>query len=302
MASPAILDLHAPSYEAKCQPMTRYWRENQWHDADFLPMSPTDRGLTHGLGLFETILAIDGSPALLERHIARMLNSCERLGWGNPLPSNLRSAIVDQLAAAKLNQGRARVRLAISAGSGPLNNISLGADHSIWITVSRAEDPPASVTLGKAQNQQDPDSPLAGIKSASYAENLLHLNDARERGFDDVIRLFRGIRICETSTSNIFAIKDGRVHYPPNESGCLPGITRSLIIELAKKNRIPTSNTLLTESDIQNCDEVFITSAIRGVVTVSRYESTEYTQSSLTAKIRQLWQDAVEADAASHKA
>ena len=140
------------------------------------------------------------------------------------------------------------------------------------------------------------------MKSASYAENLLHLNDARVRGFDDDIRLSRGIRICETSTSNIFAIKDGRVHYPPNESGCLPGITRSLIIELAKKNRIPTSSTLLTESDIQNCDEVFITSAIRGVVTVSRYESTEYTQSSFTAKIRQLWQDAVEADAANHRA
>lgn len=281
--------------------MTRYWRENEWHDADFLPMSPTDRGLTHGLGLFETILAINGSPALLDRHIARMLYSCDRLGWGNPLPKNLRVAIVHQLAAAKLDQGRARVRLALSAGSGPLNNTSLGADHSIWITVSRAEDPPASVSLCKAQNQHDADSPLAGMKSASYAENLLHLNDARQRGFDDAIRLFRGIRICETSTSNIFAIKDGRVHYPPDYSGCLPGITRSLIIELAQKNRISTSDTLLTESDIQDCDEVFITSAIRGVVGVSRYESTEYTQSILTDKIRLLWQEAVEADAASHR-
>jgi len=282
--------------------MTRYWHENQWHDANFLPMSPTDRGLTHGLGLFETILAIDGSPALLDRHIARMLNSCARLGWGNPLPKNLRTAIVHQLAAAKLDQGRAKVRLAISAGSGPHNSISLGADHSIWITVSRAEDPPASVSLCKTKNQHDANSPLAGMKSASYAENLLNLNDARLRGFDDAILLFRGIRICETSTSNVFAIRDGRVHYPPDYSGCLPGITRALIIELTRDNRISTSDTLLTESDIQNCDEVFITSAIRGVVSVSRYESTEYTQSAITNKIRQLWLDAVEADAANHKA
>jgi branched-subunit amino acid aminotransferase/4-amino-4-deoxychorismate lyase len=302
MASSAIPDLHAPLDHTRSLSMTRYWRENEWHDADFLPMSPTDRGLTHGLGLFETILAIDGSPALLDRHIARMLNSCERLGWRNPLPKNLRTAIVHQLAAAKLNQGRARVRLAISAGSGPLADPTIGPDHLVWITVTRADDPPASVTLCKALICHSSHSFLSGMKSASYANNLIALNHAQQRDFDDAVVLNEKNLICETTTSNIFAVADGKIHYPPNDSGCLPGITRSLIIELAQQNGITIATTPLTEGELMAAHEVFITSAIRGVIGVSRYESTEYTQSAITDKIRQLLQEAVTADAASHKA
>ena len=282
--------------------MTRYWRENKWHDADFLPMSPTDRGLTHGLGLFETILAIDGSPALLDRHLARMLASCDRLGWGNPLPNKLRSAIISQLTAAKLDHDRARVRLAISAGSGQLACPSIGRDHLVWITVSRTEDPPASITLCKAPFAHPSHSFLSGMKSASYADNLLALNHARQRGFDDAVFLNEKNLICETTTSNIFGVIDNTLHYPPDDTGCLPGITRTLIIELAEKNTIRTSATSLTESDLMTCDEVFITSAIRGPVRVSRYESTEYAQTSITDKLREIWQEAVTADATRNKA
>ena len=297
MASSAIPDLHAPLDHTRSLSMTRYWRESTWHDADFLPMSPTDRGLTHGLGLFETILAIDGSPALLDRHIARMLASCDRLGWNNPLPRNLQSAIITQLAAAKLDHGRARVRLAISAGSGPLASPSIGPDHLVWITVSRTEDPPASITLCKAPFDHPSHSFLSGMKSASYANNLLALNHARQRGFDDAVFLNEKNLICETTTSNIFGVMDNTLHYPPDETGCLPGITRSLIIELAAKNDIRTSATSLTESDLMSCNEVFITSAIRGPVRVSRYESTQYSQTTITDKLREMWQQAVTADA-----
>ena len=282
--------------------MTRYWRENKWHDADFLPMSPTDRGLTHGLGLFETILAIDGSPALLDRHLARMLASCDRLGWGNPLPNKLRSAIISQLTAAKLDHGRARIRLAISAGSGQLACPSIGRDHLVWITVSRTEDPPASITLCKAPFVYPSHSFLSGMKSASYADNLLALNHARQRGFDDAVFLNEKNLICETTTSNIFGVIDNTLHYPPDDTGCLPGITRTLIIELAEKNTIRTSATSLTENDLMACDVVFITSAIRGPVRVSRYESTEYAQTSITDKLREIWQEAVTADATRNKA
>jgi branched-subunit amino acid aminotransferase/4-amino-4-deoxychorismate lyase len=301
-ASTAIPDLHAPPEHAISRPMTRYWRESTWHDADFLPMSPTDRGLTHGLGLFETILAIDGSPALLDRHTARMLNACKRLEWGNPLPDKLPTAIISQLADAKLDHGRARVRLAISAGSGPLADPTIGPNHLVWITVTRADDPPASITLCKAPICHSSHSFLSGMKSASYANNLLALNHAQQRDFDDAVVLNEKNLICETTTSNIFAVADGKIHYPPNDSGCLPGITRSLIIELAQQNGIAIATTPLTEGELMAAHEVFITSAIRGVIGVSRYESTEYTQSAITDKIRNLWQQAVTADAAQHKA
>ena len=140
------------------------------------------------------------------------------------------------------------------------------------------------------------------MKSASYADNLLALNDARQRGFDDALYLNDKIHICETTTSNIFGVMDNTLHYPPDDTGCLPGITRILIIELAKKNGIKTSATCLTENDLMACDEVFITSAIRGVVGVSRYESTEYPQHTLTDKMRELWQQTVNADATRNKA
>lgn len=302
MASTTISGLHAPPNHPTSESMTRYWRENEWHDADFLPMSPTDRGLTHGLGLFETILAIDGSPALLDRHLARMTTSCNRLGWGNPLPNNLRSAIISQLVAAELDQGRARVRLAISAGSGQLACPSLGPDYLVWITVSRSEDPPASITLSKAPFVHPSHSFLAGVKSASYAENILVLNNARQGGFDDAVFFNEKNLICETTTSNIVAVNDDTLHYPPDDTGCLPGITRTLIIELSEKNGIHASASPMTESDLMTCDEVFITSAIRGPVRVSRYESTNYSKTTITHKLRELWQQAVTADAARNKA
>ena len=265
-------------------------------------MSPTDRGLTHGLGLFETILAIDGSPALLDRHIARMLASCDHIGWGNPLPGNLRTTIISQLADAKLDRGRARVRLAISAGSGPLANPSIGSDHLLWITVTRADEPPASITLSKSPCIHPSQSFLSGMKSASYANNLLALHHARQRGFDDAVFLNEKNLICETATSNMFAVVDGKIHYPPDDTGCLPGITRSVIIEIAEKNGIPIVAKALTEDGLMAAHEVFITSAIRGVIGVSRYESTQYTQSSITDKMRNLWQEAVTADASQHNA
>jgi branched-chain amino acid aminotransferase len=140
------------------------------------------------------------------------------------------------------------------------------------------------------------------MKSASYADNLLALNDARQRNFDDALYLDDKIRIRETTTSNIFGVMDNTLHYPPDDTGCLPGITRALIIELAEKNDIKAAATSLTENDLMACDEVFITSAIRGVVSVSRYESTEYTQSTITDTLRELWQQAVTADAARNKA
>jgi len=302
MASTTIPGLHASPNHAKSESMTRYWCENKWHDADFLPMNPNDRGLTHGLGLFETILAIDGSPALLDRHLSRMLASCDRLGWGNSLPNKLRSEIIAQLAAAKLGHGHARVRLAISAGSGQLARPTLGQDHLVWITVSRIEDPPANITLCKAPFVHPSHSFLAGMKSASYAENLLALNHARQHGFDDAVFFNEKNLIWETTTSNIFGVKDDTLHYPPDDTGCLPGITRALIIELAEKNGIHASASPMTESDLIACDEVFITSAIRGPVRVSRYESTEYSQTTITDKLREIWQEAVTADATRNKA
>jgi branched-chain amino acid aminotransferase len=140
------------------------------------------------------------------------------------------------------------------------------------------------------------------MKSASYADNLLALNHARQRGFDDALYFNDQIHICETTTSNIFGVMDNTLHYPPDDTGCLPGITRTLIIELAEKNIIRTSAKSLTESDLMACDEIFITSAIRGPVRVSRYESTEYAQTTLTDKLREMWQQAVTAEAARNKA
>ena len=140
------------------------------------------------------------------------------------------------------------------------------------------------------------------MKSAAYANNLLALNHAHQRDFDDVLFLNEQKRVCETSTSNIFAVINGNIHYPPDDSGCLPGVTRSLIIELAQKNGIHVTAAPLMEDDLTASHELFITSAIRGVVGVSRYESTEYPQHTITDKMRKFWQEAITADTAKTKA
>lgn len=257
-------------------------------DAFDFTASPADRSLILGLGLFETILALDGRPIHAERHLARFLASCERLGWQPVLP-DLPEIMAELIGVNGLNIGRARIRLAISGGSGLIHDLSLGSDHRVWMTAVPAADAPPTTTANLSPWLRNEHSALAGLKCASYAENLIALEHADRLGFEETVFLNTSGGLCEAATSNLFLVKSGGILTPSLDSGCLPGITREIVIELAGKLGIPCAERRLDLADLHGADELFLTSSIRGLMGVSRFEERIFPPGPVTHALRDAW-------------
>jgi branched-subunit amino acid aminotransferase/4-amino-4-deoxychorismate lyase len=228
-----------------------------------------DRGSILGLGLFETILALEGMPVFADRHLARLYHGCGKLGWIVEIPQ-FRQIAIELLEKNQLTQGRARIRLAVTSGSGPLQDLSPGGDRLIWMTALPAFAPPESLSACISPWPRNEHSPLAGLKCASYAENLIALDHARRQGFDEAIFLNTAGDLCEAATANLFLVKDGVLYTPAMDSGCLPGICRERVIELAAEIGMICETGSLTLAQLHAADEIFLTSSTRGPVPLSR--------------------------------
>ena len=255
-----------------------------WCNGDFLDgplaVSPADRGLTNGLGLFETVLAVDGKPVALELHLARMAAGATRLRWDFE-EGGIEAAITGLLERCRLVSGRARVRIAMSAGAGDLRDLARESDALTWVTAVACAPAPESVTLMTSPCPRNERSPLAGLKCASYAENLLALDEARRAGADEPLFFNSRGELCETATANVFLVKDGEIFTPPLSSGCLPGTMRQRVMR-----QVAVTEAVLTEKDVASADEVFLTSALRGVVPVSGIDGRGIPKGPVAARLR----------------
>ena len=251
-----------------------------------------DRGTLHGLGLFETLLAIDGVPVFTDRHLARLHQACARLGWPLTLP-DFHETATELLARNDLTAGRAKIRLAVTAGSGSIHDLTPGGDRLVWMTVLPVGEPSDSLTACLSPWPRNERSPLAGMKCASYAENLVALDHARRQGFDETIFTNTVGHLCEAATANLFLVNDGTLITPPLASGCLPGITREVVIELAEVLGMPCEERDLLPRELQCADEVFLTSSIRGVTRLSRIDDRLYSDGRTTQIVSHSFQEAI---------
>ena len=118
------------------------------------------------------------------------------------------------------------------------------------------------VTLPFTRNEK---SALKGLKSCSYAENLVALRWARERGAGEGIFFNNRGELCEACTANVFVKIDGQWHTPTLDSGCLPGVMRQMVLE----NDPSIRESHISREDFARAESMFLTSAIRGIVFVS---------------------------------
>jgi branched-chain amino acid aminotransferase len=109
-------------------------------------------------------------------------------------------------------------------------------------------------------------SPLAGVKVTSWLNNLWNLHEAQQAGFDEVVLLNERGEVSECTAANIFCARGGRVATPPLSSGCLAGITRSILLEIGPKVGIPVEERTLFPEDFYTAEEVFISSTNRNVI------------------------------------
>jgi branched-subunit amino acid aminotransferase/4-amino-4-deoxychorismate lyase len=264
--------------------MSWIWCNGSYYEGP-LAVSPSDRGLTHGLGVFETLLALEGQPVALDLHLARMRAGAERLGLdgGKLGEAEISTAMSGLLERAGLAKGRGRVRLALSAGAGDLRRLEGGSDALLWMTVAVCPPPPESMALVTAGFPRNERSPLSGIKCASYAENLIALDEARRAGADEALFYNTRGELCEAATANVFLVCAGEVLTPPLSSGCLPGTMRARVMA-----RIAVKELPLTAADLPAAEEIFVTSATRGVVPVVRVDGRVLPAGRVAAKVAQL--------------
>jgi branched-subunit amino acid aminotransferase/4-amino-4-deoxychorismate lyase len=275
--------------------MNTLWCNGQWVDVREFPSSPLDRGATLGLGLFETLLALDGRPVFGERHLARLAAGCDRFGWKAPQAEfpDLPEAMGRLLEIEGHGTGRARLRLAVSGGSGVLADLASGGDRLLWMAALPMVDTPGDLAVNISPWTRNERGALAGLKCASYAENLVALDHARRAGFGETLFFNTAGDLCEAATANVFLVRQGVMTTPSLVSGCLAGVTREVILELAARHDIPCRETRIQQADLDAADEVFITSATRGPVAVARVGGRTLPPPRRFPHIRCLWESEI---------
>lgn len=273
--------------------MNSIWCNGEWLPSDRYPGAAQDRGAFLGLGLFETMGAVDGKLLFADRHLARLRESGARLGWSIDFPE-LPEIAGELLRRNSLDSGRARLRLVITSGSGPHNDLTPGEDRLIWLAAFPGGEIPASVSACLSPWPRNERSPLAGMKTACYAENLIALDHARSEGFEETIFLNTAGQLCESATANLFLVKKGVLLTPSLASGCLPGIGREVILEIARNLGIPAEENALDLSDLRTADEIFLSSATRGPFAVGRFETRELGTGDITASLRRGFEEMIQ--------
>jgi len=236
----------------------------EWCEETDFAVSSRDRALLHGLAAFETMLAIDGVIQHEARHRRRMARTVDALGLADVSGLDWERVAAELCEKNGLGRGRARLRLTVTAGEGALAEPGPGAGAMVWMTAQPLAEMASScriVTLPWVRNER---SALVGMKTTSYAENLLGLQWARARGAEEGIFFNTRDELCEACTANVFVKIDGVWRTPSLASGCLPGVMREVILERDANIK----ESVITREQFARAEEMFLTSAIRGMVPV----------------------------------
>ncbi|MYU24561.1 aminodeoxychorismate lyase [Streptomyces sp. SID8352] len=243
----------------------KIWLDGGLQDIRSARVSVLDHGLTVGDGIFETLRTTDGRPFALTRHLDRLTRSARGLGLPDPDLDEVRRACAAVLEANPMPLGR--LRITYTGGHGPLGSDRGEQGTTLVVALGGTErrpDTTAVITVPWTRNER---GALTGLKTTSYAENVVALARARERGASEALFGNTAGRLCEGTGSNVFVVLDGEIHTPPLASGCLAGVTRALAVEWTGARE-----TDLPMDVLDRADEVFLTSTLRDVQAVRRID------------------------------
>src|SRR5947208_12695044 len=225
-------------------------------------VSPFDHALLTGDGVFETLKVEGGVPFAVRRHLERLARSADGLALDAPPPQTVRDALTAVIEANGLDEGVARITL--TGGPAPLGSDRGSAGPTLIVACGppRRWGPAAAVAVAPWPRSER--SALAGLKTVSYAENVIALRWARERGAEEAVFGNLAGRLCEGTGTNVFVGTGGRMLTPPLASGCLAGVTRDLLLELGvvEEEDLPLSA-------LADADEAFLTSSTRDVQAIA---------------------------------
>ncbi len=279
------------------------WVDGRLHGPDDLVLTAVDHGVTVGDGVFETCAVYGGRAFALTRHLARLGRSAQGLGLP-PLPLDvIRAAVDETLAAAGPDAGRLRVT--VTGGPGPMGSHRAAPDAQRPTVVvvagpaARAETSRA-VRVPWVRNER---SAVAGLKTTSYAENVVALARAYAAGADEALLANTRGDLCEGTGSNVFVEVGGELLTPALATGCLAGITRELLLEWGAAAGLPVREAAADELPWTVLDEVAaarahltLSGSIRNVSPVVRLDDVDVAPGPLSLEAQRLFQARVADD------
>jgi branched-chain amino acid aminotransferase len=260
-----------------------------------------DHGILYGDGVFEGIRIYNGTIFKEAEHIKRLFESAKAIRLTIPWTAEEISNAMHETVRANGIDGDGYIRLVVTRGVGSLG---LSIYHTACPTVfiiaaSIALYPPEVYERGLhcivsslARNHPNTTSPR--VKSLNYLNNILAKAEAKDAGADEAIMLTTDGYICECTGDNIFFVRDGEIFTPPSSMGILEGITRKLVIELARARGIPVHEKLLIRHDLYIADECFATGTAAEVIAVTRIEGRPVGDGKPGPISRQLMQDFID--------
>jgi branched-chain amino acid aminotransferase len=219
-------------------------------------VSANNQGFLTGMGVFETLKVTNSHPEFLDRHLNRLSSSAQRIGLPLLSKDALGEAVTEVIHVNQIISGSARLRITVTAQ----NDTS-----SVFVSMSKLDPWPGLTSCIVAPWLRNNRSPLSGIKSTSYAENVLALSWARGLGYSEAIFFDTAGRLAEGATSNIFVVTNGEILTPSESTGILPGVIRQVLLDAKMVKEAD-----LTVADLDSAQELFLTSSTRGVHPVIR--------------------------------
>ncbi len=251
-----------------------------WHDGQILPpedarCSCLDRGRLYGDGLFETMHAYSGKVFRLDAHLARLTAGAEQLYLQLPMATEeLQRAIQKTLKESELASAYIRLTVTRGVGGSPSQLDASTASVTVWVRPFSGYplelyQKGMSAVLAEARSNEH--SPLSGLKTLNYLDNLLARAEAQRAGAGEAILLNTSGQLAEASASNLFIVEGGRVLTPPIEAGILPGITRACVLELCAAEGMPFTERSLEVDQLREAAEAFLTGSIMEIMPLTSY-------------------------------
>ncbi len=235
-----------------------------------LRLSPFNRGLHFGDGVFETMRAYSGRVFRLDNHIKRLFNGLDVLRIENKVDA---SAIINAVRSLIDVNGLTDASLKITAfrEECPAFDPAPGLKACFLMTVNpfdfkRKIHCAKGISAGIVTVRRNSSSPHVFIKSLNFLENIFGRRESHDRGFDEAIFLNDQKLVAEGSISNIFIIKDSVLLTPPVDTGILKGITRDVVLEIADDIGMKYSEESLKVKDVLTADEAFMTNSLMEIM------------------------------------
>ncbi|HEY8910516.1 MAG TPA: aminotransferase class IV [Desulfosporosinus sp.] len=250
-----------------------------------------DRLALFGFGIFETLLITEKGALFVDLHWQRMNKGANFLDLKLP-DKNLWLERIQEFIEQTPKTFPYALRVTLSGGAPEAHLPSQLLLHKRLLPYTPAQYT-SGIGLHVLPSLRNEHSPLTAIKSTNYLENILAKQEAKRNGADEGLWLNTTGYIAEGTMSNLFFIKGETLYTPSLSSGCLPGTRRQLVLSLAQTLQLPTYEGLYTLSDLLEANEIFMTNALMGIMSVRQIDDYLFpvTEKSVMRRLESAYKD-----------